>query len=104
MCLPIIACDHDVTVYCNGEDIRALYFAAGPSDGDSIIFFSKSNVLHRGDDFVTYSFPFIDVNAGGSIDGLINGVEEVIARRSRRTLRSSLDTGRCQLWTTCELT
>ena len=78
--LPIITFDHDVTVHLNGEDIRALYFPAGHTDGDSIIFFPKSNVVHMGDDFVTYGFPFIDVEAGGSIDGMIDGVEKVIAQ------------------------
>ena len=77
--LPIITFDHDVTVHLNGDDIRALYFPAGHTDGDSIIFFPKSNVVHMGDDFVTYGFPFIDVLAGGSIDGMIAGVEKVIA-------------------------
>jgi cyclase len=78
--LPIITFDHDVTVHLNGEDIRALYFPAGHTDGDSIIFFPKSNVVHMGDDFVTYGFPFIDVEAGGSINGMIDGVEKVIAQ------------------------
>jgi len=78
--LPIITFDHDVTVHLNGEDIRALYFPAGHTDGDSIIFFPKSNVVHMGDDFVTYGFPFIDVDAGGSINGMIDGVEKVISQ------------------------
>jgi glyoxylase-like metal-dependent hydrolase (beta-lactamase superfamily II) len=76
--LPIITFDHDVTVHLNGEDIRALFFPAGHTDGDSIIFFSKSNVVHMGDDFVTYGFPFIDVDSGGSINGMIDAVEKVI--------------------------
>ena len=78
--LPIITFDHDVTVHLNGEDIRALYFPAGHTDGDSIIFFPKSNVVHMGDDFVTYGFPFIDVEAGGSINGMIDGVEKVLTQ------------------------
>jgi glyoxylase-like metal-dependent hydrolase (beta-lactamase superfamily II) len=78
--LPIITFDHDVTVHLNGEDIRALFFPAGHTDGDSIIFFPKSNVVHMGDDFVTYGFPFIDVDSGGSINGMIDGVEKVIAQ------------------------
>lgn len=78
--LPIITFDHDVTVHLNGEDIRALYFPAGHTDGDSVIFFPKSNVVHMGDDFVTYGFPFIDVDSGGSIDGMIDGVEKVISQ------------------------
>ena len=77
--LPIITFDHDVTVHLNGEDIRALHVPAGHTDGDSVIYFPKSNVVHMGDDFVTYGFPFIDVVAGGTIDGMISGVESVIA-------------------------
>src|ERR1017187_6026113 len=76
--LPIITFDHDVTVHLNGEDIRALFFPAGHTDGDSIIFFPKANVVHMGDDFVTYGFPFIDVDSGGSINGMIDAVEKVI--------------------------
>jgi glyoxylase-like metal-dependent hydrolase (beta-lactamase superfamily II) len=78
--LPIITFDHDVTVHLNGEDIRALHFPAGHTDGDSVIYFPKSNVVHMGDDFVTYGFPFIDIDGGGSIDGMIDGVEKAIAQ------------------------
>ncbi len=77
--LPIITFDHDVTVHLNGEDIRALHFPAGHTDGDSIIFFPHSNVVHMGDDFVTYGFPFIDVDSGGSINGMIDAVAKVIS-------------------------
>jgi glyoxylase-like metal-dependent hydrolase (beta-lactamase superfamily II) len=78
--LPILTFDHDMTVHLNGEDIRALYFPAGHTDGDSIIFFPKSKVVHMGDDFVTYGFPFIDVDSGGSINGMIDAVEKVIGQ------------------------
>jgi glyoxylase-like metal-dependent hydrolase (beta-lactamase superfamily II) len=77
--LPIITFDHDVTVHLNGEDIRALHFPSGHTDGDSIIFFPKSNVVHMGDDFVTYGFPFIDLESGGSVAGVIAACEKVIA-------------------------
>jgi len=78
--LPIITFEHDVTVHLNGEDIRALHFPSGHTDGDSIIFFPKSNVVHMGDDFVTYGFPFIDVDSGGSVDGMIDAIDKVIAQ------------------------
>jgi cyclase len=78
--LPILTFDHDVTVHLNGEDIRALYFPAGHTDGDSIIFFPQSNVVHMGDDFVTYGFPFIDVESGGSINGMIDAVAQIIGQ------------------------
>jgi cyclase len=78
--LPILTFDHDVTVHLNGEDIRALHFPAGHTDGDAVIFFPKSNVVHMGDDFVTYGFPFIDVDSGGSINGMIDAVEQVLSQ------------------------
>ena len=77
--LPIITFDHDVTVHLNGEDIRALHFPAGHTDGDAIVFFPKANVVHMGDDFVRYGYPFIDVNSGGSIQGMIAACEKVAA-------------------------
>ena len=76
--LPIITFDHDVTVHLNGEDIRALHFPSGHTDGDSVIFFPKSNVVHMGDDFVTYGFPFVDLAAGGSVRGMIAALEKII--------------------------
>lgn len=76
--LPIITFDHDVTVHLNGEDIRALHFPSGHTDGDSVIFFPRSNVVHMGDDFVTYGFPFVDIDAGGSVRGMIEALEKII--------------------------
>ncbi len=78
--LPIITFEHDVTVHLNGEDIRALHFPAGHTDGDSIIFFPKNNVVHMGDDFIRYGFPFIDVASGGSIQGMIAANEKAVAQ------------------------
>jgi len=78
--LPIITFEHDVTVHLNGEDIRALHFPAGHTDGDSVIFFPKNNVVHMGDDFVRYGFPFIDVASGGSVQGMIDAMEKTTAQ------------------------
>jgi len=78
--LPIITFEHDVTVHLNGEDIRALHFPAGHTDGDAIIFFPQNNVVHMGDDFVRYGFPFIDVASGGSVQGMIAAMEKVSAQ------------------------
>jgi cyclase len=78
--LPVITFQHDVTLHVNGEDIRALHAPSGHTDGDSIVFFPKSNVVHFGDDFVRYGFPFIDINGGGSSKGMIAGLESAIAQ------------------------
>ena len=77
--LPIITFDSSLTVHINGEDIRALHFAHGHTDGDSIIYFPKANVVHMGDDFFNMFFPFVDVAHGGSLNGMIENVEKALA-------------------------
>lgn len=77
--LPIITFEHDVSIHLNGEDVRAIHFPHGHTDGDSVIFFPQSNVVHMGDDFVTYGFPFVDIENGGSVSGMVAGVEKVLA-------------------------
>jgi cyclase len=78
--LPVITFEHDVTLHVNGEDIRALHAPSGHTDGDSIVFFPKSNVVHFGDDFVRYGFPFIDINGGGSSKGMIAALETAMTQ------------------------
>jgi glyoxylase-like metal-dependent hydrolase (beta-lactamase superfamily II) len=77
--LPIITYADAITLHLNGEDIRVQHFPSGHTDGDSIVFFPKSHVVHMGDEFVTH-FPFVDIEAGGSLNGMIDAVEKVIAR------------------------
>jgi cyclase len=77
--LPMLTFSRDVTLHLNGEDIHVLHYPSGHTDGDSMIFFPESNVVHMGDDFVTYGFPFIDLAGGGSVEGMIVAAEYVIA-------------------------
>jgi len=77
--LPVITFGDRLTVHLNGEDIRALHFPAGHTDGDAVIFFPKANVVHMGDDFVTYGFPFVDTENGGTVSGMIAGCANVLA-------------------------
>src|SRR5947209_4670240 len=78
--LPVITFDEDVSVHLNGEDIRAIHIANGHTDGDSVIFFPQSKVVHMGDDFFNGGmFPFIDLDSGGSVQGMIAGGEKVLA-------------------------
>jgi cyclase len=76
--LPVITFTEQLTVHLNGEDIRAIHFPNGHTDGDSVIFFTQSNVVHMGDDFFAGRFPFIDLDSGGSVQGLIAGVDKVL--------------------------
>src|SRR5687767_10399330 len=78
--LPVITFDQSLTVHFNGEEIRAIHFPQGHTDGDSIIFFTKSNVVHLGDDFFSGSFPFVDLDSGGSVEGLTKNIAELITK------------------------
>src|ERR1043165_25283 len=76
--LPVITFDQTLTVHFNGEDIRAIHYPQGHTDGDTVIFFSASNVVHLGDDFFAGRFPFVDLESGGSVEGLVKNIGELI--------------------------
>lgn len=76
--LPVVTFNDRATIHLNGEDIRAIHLPHGHTDGDSVIYFTQSKVVHMGDDFVTYGFPFVDVANGGSVGGMIAAVEKVL--------------------------
>ena len=78
--LPVITFDQSLSVHFNGEDIRAIHFPHGHTDGDSVIFFPVSNVVHLGDDFFAGRFPFVDLESGGSVEGLIKNIGELVAK------------------------
>jgi len=78
--LPVITFDQSLTVHFNGEEIKAIHFPHGHTDGDSVIFFSASNVVHLGDDFFSGRFPFVDLDSGGSVEGLTQNIGELITK------------------------
>lgn len=78
--LPVITFDESLSVHFNGEEIKAIHYPNGHTDGDGVIYFTGANVVHMGDDFVTYGFPFVDLNSGGSVEGIIKTVGNVIAK------------------------
>src|SRR5215203_6163557 len=73
--LPIITFSDNMTIYQNGDIIKIVHMDSGHTDGDSIIYFTKNNVIHVGDDFNDKSYSFIDISSGGSIDGLISSLQ-----------------------------
>ena len=77
---PVITFDQSLSVHFNGEEIRAVHLPNGHTDGDIIIFFTTSNVVHMGDDFFTGSFPFVDLDSGGSVQGLAKNIGEIIPK------------------------
>ena len=78
--LPVITYAHSVSIHFNGEEIRVIHYPAGHTDGDSVIIFTASNVAHLGDDFFAGRFPFVDIDNGGSVQGLTRNIADLIAR------------------------
>ena len=68
----------DKKLYFNGEGVHIIHQPAAHTDGDSLIFFRKSDVITTGDLFVTEGYPFIDLNAGGNIQGIVAGLNKIV--------------------------
>ena len=76
--LPVITFADSISIHFNGEEIRAIYLPHGHTDGDAVVYFSGSNVVHMGDDFFSGRFPFVDLSSGGSVQGLVVAVRSVL--------------------------
>jgi cyclase len=76
--LPKVTFGDSVTLHLNGETLQVTHIKNAHTDGDAIIYFKESNIIHTGDVFVRYGLPFIDQPSGGSIDGMIAGCDVIM--------------------------
>lgn len=76
--LPIITFDDGLMIHFNDDDIRVVHFPHGHTDGDSVIFFAKANVIHMGDHMFAGMFPFVDLDHGGDVEGMARNVAKII--------------------------
>ncbi|MDZ7782921.1 MAG: MBL fold metallo-hydrolase [Halioglobus sp.] len=86
MALPMVTFEDSLALHFNGGDIEVQHYAAGHTDGDSVIYYVEDNVVHTGDLFFKDAYPFIDLSSGGSVDGYIASVEAVLSRVDDGTL------------------
>jgi cyclase len=78
--LPLITYADGVKLHLNGEEVRVIHVDPAHTDGDSIIHWTKSNVIHMGDTFMLQiSFPFVDVGSGGNVRGFVAAADKVLA-------------------------
>jgi len=77
--LPVVTFTTDVTFHLNGDEVHVFHVANGHTDGDAIVHFKKSNVIHLGDIFFNKLYPFIDTSSGGSVDGMIAATDRVLS-------------------------
>lgn len=77
--LPVITFDDRVLLHSNAEEIEVRHVNPAHTDGDSIVWFHTSNVVHMGDTFFNGRFPFVDLDSGGSVRGLTKDIADLLA-------------------------
>ena len=77
--LPVVTFTESISFHLNGDSIVVFHVPPAHTDGDAMVMFTKANVLHTGDVFVSDRYPFIDRSSGGTINGVIAGAERIMA-------------------------
>lgn len=83
--LPVLTFNDRMSLHLNGESATAYHVAHGHTDGDSIIHFPASNVIHMGDMYFNGLYPYIDLDAGGAIQGMIAAVDLALSLTNEST-------------------
>ena len=65
-------------IFFNNEGVQMIHVPAAHTDGDSIVFFRRSDVISTGDIFVTNGYPIVDLDHGGNIQGVIAGLNRIV--------------------------
>ena len=76
--LPVVTFNAEMHFHINDESVHVIHLPAAHTDGDSIIHFKQANVVHAGDIFFNGFFPFIDVDHGGTVRGVISAVDHIL--------------------------
>ncbi|HEX8526701.1 MBL fold metallo-hydrolase [Allosphingosinicella sp.] len=84
--LPVVTFSQSVTFHLNGDELRVFHVDHAHTDGDSIIYWTGANVLHMGDTFFNGMLPFIDIDGGGSIDGVLRALDQALNIATDRTV------------------
>jgi glyoxylase-like metal-dependent hydrolase (beta-lactamase superfamily II) len=83
--LPVITFNETVSLHLNGESATVMHVPRGHTDGDAIVYFTGSNVLHMGDIFFNGRYPFIDLDGGGTVQGMIAALDKGISLANQDT-------------------
>ncbi len=82
---PVITFNEEMSFHQNGEDIRIFHVPQAHTDGDVVVHFRKSNVMHLGDLYFNGLYPFIDVDSGGSWSGLLGAIDRILETADEET-------------------
>jgi cyclase len=83
--LPVVTFSADMSLHLNGEEIRAIHMPNAHTDGDSVVHYTGSDVIHMGDIYFNGFYPFIDAESGGSADGVVAACDRVLAIATEKT-------------------
>ena len=83
--LPVITFHEALHLYFNEQPMHIVHMPHAHTDGDSVIYFKKANVIHAGDVFFNGRFPFIDRDSGGSVDGYLAGQKRIYEMANDQT-------------------
>ena len=77
--LPVVSLAEDATFHWNGDDVTVHHIPHAHTDGDIVLYFHKADVIHTGDVFRTVSYPRVDSRGGGSMKGIIDGLDYLVS-------------------------
>ena len=83
--LPVVTFTRDISFQLNGDDIRAVHAPRAHTDGDTIVQFARSDVIHTGDTFFNGLYPFIDTSSGGTVAGVLAAADRVLKMAGDKT-------------------
>ena len=83
--LPIITFNDKMSLYINDEQVAIFHVHNAHTDGDALLYFTESNVLHTGDVYFNAMYPYIDLNSGGSVNGYIDAVKQTLKLINNKT-------------------
>jgi len=76
--LPVITFNQTATFRMNGDDVTSTHLPPAHTDGDSFVRFARANVIHTGDVFAAYRYPFMDIESGGSVKGVLRAIDVML--------------------------
>ncbi len=83
--LPVVTFSDAINFHWNGEHIRGFHVAHAHTDGDVVVMFTNANVVHMGDLFFNGRYPFVDMESGGGLYGVIAAANQVLEMADPRT-------------------
>jgi len=83
--LPVVTFAENVTLHLNGDTVHVFHVPPAHTDGDVVVHFTKANVIHTGDLFLSRGYPFVDLGSGGNFEGFIGAADAVLAAANAST-------------------